>query len=844
MVRPCLLILLFSIFLFPSITISQDQTPFPFSTDSTHITVWNGDHYSPLFIKGVNLGIGVPGTFPGELAATRDDYRRWFRLIRDAGFNTIRIYTLHFPHFYEELRQFNLQNPNHPIFFFHGAWLEEEVVGYTEDLFELSDLFDQEIRENVDAVHGNAIIAPRQGKAYGTFTADVSAWNIAYIIGREVHPPEVVHTNTLYPNITSYIGRYFSIENTQASEAWMVNRLDNLVAYENDTYGTQRPVSFSSWPSLDPLSHPFEENDYETMASLDISNLDFSRAKAGVFASYHAYPYYPDYISKDPKYQPFYDYLGQNSYLGYLTYLKEHYKRMPLIIAEFGAPSSWGVAHYAHSGIHHGGLDELTQGKESVRMLQNIDAAGGGGGILFAWLDEWFKRTWITDALDFDPERRIIWHNITAAEQNFGLLGYRKNDFGWTRFEDFCNDCPVRSLDVGADFSFLKLRVNMDRHLPILDTLWVVFDTYDADLGESILPNGKVVNNRAEFALMITNYTAELYVTEAYDTYGLWHNVSSPAQLYRSTATDGAPWNIVRWRNNTFDKEVQYIGQLRVNRLDLPQSSMDAVRLKDDHIEIRLPWLLLNFTDPSRAQVLHDDRSTPERETRFSDGINFGIFYKNQSLETANRYLWEPWNHALNTEEYKKDSYAVIKENFIFLPGNPVARTDRFTVSTGETTHIGASEGVLVNDLSVDGTAMIAVLEETTQNGLINLRPDGSFSYRPNDGWTGEDRFTYRVRAGAHWSDAVTVTLNVDGTPTGGGFTGVYPNPSSGQITVVSEAVIDYIEVFNLMGNRILRSDVNAKSTQITLQHITPGLYFVRIFSGRQERVEKVTIIY
>lgn len=108
--------------IFPGISLSDDR--FPFSTDHRHITVWNGETYTPLFIKGINLGIAVPGTFPGELLATSEDYARWFRLIRDAGNNTIRIYTLHFPHFYEELARFYNANPNHPLLLFHGVWLK------------------------------------------------------------------------------------------------------------------------------------------------------------------------------------------------------------------------------------------------------------------------------------------------------------------------------------------------------------------------------------------------------------------------------------------------------------------------------------------------------------------------------------------------------------------------------------------------------------------------------------------------------------------------------------------------------------------------------------------------
>jgi hypothetical protein len=45
---------------------------------------------------------------------------------------------------------------------------------------------------------------------------------------------------------------------------------------------------------------------------------------------------------------------------------------MPLIIAEFGNPSSLGIAHYASNGIHHGGSDYQKQAKDNLRMLDNI----------------------------------------------------------------------------------------------------------------------------------------------------------------------------------------------------------------------------------------------------------------------------------------------------------------------------------------------------------------------------------------------------------------------------------------------------------------------------------------
>jgi hypothetical protein len=445
--------------------------------------------------------------------------------------------------------------------------------------------------------------------------------------------------------------------------------------------------------------------------------------------------------------------------------------------------------------------------------------------------------------VDFDPDRRIIWHNVTAAEQNFGLLGFRKQNTGTSLLESFCEGCPVESIEAGADFTYLRLTLNTPGHFAIDDTLWLSLDTYDAALGESVLPTGHVIENRAEFALMITSYKAELYVTEAYDLFGIWHGVSGPEQLYRSVATDGALWRMVRWKNNEFDEEVQFIGNMQVNRLNLPQSSLDAVRIYSDRIEIRLPWTLINMVDPSVARVMHDDRNTPETETRLSDGISLGIFYNEFETELSDRFLWELWNHALDAVEYTKASYEVVSEGLIKLPGNPVAKADTIQIAVDQINQIPAEDGLLVNDLSLDGTALSALIDKTPQYGIIDLEPDGSFSYFPETGRTGTDSFTYRVQAGYHLSEPVSVQLELGGTPTGSGFVNLYPNPSDGNFTIRSTATIDYLEIFSVLGQLIIKKDINNRQASISLEGYTPGVYFTRIHSGEEYQVKKFMIL-
>ena len=82
----------------------------PFIADGEFLKVFRNGSYEPIFLKGVNLGVAVPGTQPGELAASREQYAHWLQEIADADLNYIRTYTLHYPRFYEELENYNLAN--------------------------------------------------------------------------------------------------------------------------------------------------------------------------------------------------------------------------------------------------------------------------------------------------------------------------------------------------------------------------------------------------------------------------------------------------------------------------------------------------------------------------------------------------------------------------------------------------------------------------------------------------------------------------------------------------------------------------------------------------------------
>lgn len=669
-----------------------EKQQMPFTVSGNYIAQYRDDNYRPMILKGVNMGSSPPGYFPGEIAyAISDDtYERWINRMAEAGFNSVRVYTLHPPVFYEKLAEYNQRHPERPLLLFQGIWLEEVEDPWDLHCYDLINrrrAFRAEMEEVVDCINGNADLAFRYGKAYGIYKTDVSQWTAGYIIGREVAPQEIDTTNKFHPDLMEYSGRYFNISHGSASEVFVTEMLDHVVNYEDLNYNITRPVSFSSWPTLDPLDHPTEIHTDEDAASFDITKI--SRAGGpGLFASYHAYPYYPNFISQDPSYLGYSDSQGPNSYLGYLTAMKNHYADMPLVIAEFGIPSSWGSAHESYSSMDHGGYSEVQQGEKNMRLLNNMLDAGCGGGFMFAWMDEWFKRTWIVlyqeaEGIPAGGEMiptRQLWHNETSPEQCFGLLAFEQKERPpFVAYETDQPGGPLSSLKATHDEGFLYLEINSSEELAATDEFMIAIDTYRGNIGESQFPGGASMSNRSEFLLTFTleNDSARHHVTQAYDMKGLTvrFNLTDPAlQRFRSTITDGAPWNLMQWINDGFELYTQEIGKLPLEHaLTFTPGQRTAVAWSGKKITVRLPWTMLYFHDPTQMMVndgaeSYDGGYNFDIFTTSSDGIALSVLHKGVVTNSTNRYRWPSWLIVPPTVEREKASLFLVEQGLRSIP--------------------------------------------------------------------------------------------------------------------------------------------------------------------------------
>ena len=118
-------------------------------------------------------------------------------------------------------------------------------------------------------------------------------------------------------------------------------------------------------------------------------------------------------------------------------------------------------------------------------------------------------------------------------------------------------------------------------------------------------------------------------------------------------------------------------------------------------------------------------------------------------------------------------SYTVIEEDKESYPATvmieiipeginntPTANDDTYTVLANNELKI-SDPGVLSNDYDADNDSLQAIKVSNTIYGILNFNSDGSFSYKPSDGFTGTDSFTYYVSDSQSNSEIATVTIIV-----------------------------------------------------------------------------------
>lgn len=665
--------------------------------DNKYFYVYQDKKFKNMFIKGVNIGAAKPGYFPGEFGITKEDYLRWFKYIADMNANSIRVYTRLMPEFYEALYEFN-QKSKKPLYLFQGVWLNEDDILKYMDAYnpKIKDEAIKEEKQIIDIIHGNISIEKEKGHAGGSYTKDISKYVIGWIIGIEWDPDFVIETNEKNKERTSYSGRYFYTEGATAFETFLCELADEAAAYETEKYGMQRPLALSNWVTTDMLKHPNEPLENEDKVAVNIENIKRKETfKPGLFASYHIYPYYPDFMNYQKEYVNFKDDKGNiNTYKAYLKDLiKEH--TMPVLVAEFGIPASRGMAHVnIHSGFNQGFTDEKKQAKQLSSMLNDIYNEGYAGGLAFSWQDEWFKRTWNT--MDFDiPDRRPYWSNVQTNEQCFGLLAFDPGDKStcyidgdetdWSE-EPIIDENNIK-LNVKSDEGYIYIKLKAQDFNIDKDTLYIPIDIKDGQGNKKYKDENITFDRPIDFLIKIQGKDDSRILVDAYYDH-FYYVYSKKLKMQEEDKSfevnDSGIFNKIYLCLNRplylpEDKRELPLQKYETGKLMYgitnPNSeeynSLADHYIKEDVIEIRIPWQLLNIMDPSTKMIMDDLYNNDDFKNIQIEGFYIGAIYKKDSslIRTSmKQYTWGNWDVPKYHERLKK-SYYILKKTFMDIGG-------------------------------------------------------------------------------------------------------------------------------------------------------------------------------
>lgn len=639
----------------------KDVTTFV-KTEGDKIYIDKGDGYESFEIRGVNLGSGEPGEWSTDFDIDKETYLRWFKYIKELGANTIRIYTIQQDIFYEAFYEYNKDNPD-PLYVIHGVWVNDYVQNSHRDAYskDFYDTFLNDCKTMIDVVHGNKKLSLGRvaSAGSGSFVYDISEWVIGYILGVEWDDLTVAYTDDTYggkDGYTEYVGEYmYTTEEASPFEVMLCKVGDKVMEYESERYKNQKLVAFSNWPTTDPFEYSDRvKHFFMKCAYVDVEHIKTTdNVISGQFASYHVYPYYPDYLSYTDDWSQlgitdksvYINEKGQlNTYRAYLSMLTAHHS-IPVVISEFGVSTGRGIAQEdSNTGRNQGNMSEKDQGQAILDCYSDIMAAGCAGSCVFSWQDEWFKRTWNT-MYAVDMTRTPYWSDYQTNEQYFGLLSfdpgieqsvcYVDGDVSEWSEKDFITQNDGLSVSVKYDEKFIYFLV----HKPNLDleqdTIYLPMDITPKS-GSYYCKNQNLLLDRAADFLIVLNgkENSRVLVQEYYES--IRSTYSQNVYNFDSYVKENLPEidsplfipiNLVLKLDvkelyvdkDAISAELFETGKLKYGNANPKSPDFDS--LADfmecgDYIEIKLPWQLLNFADPSRMKI-HDD---------YYDG-NYGIEY-------------------------------------------------------------------------------------------------------------------------------------------------------------------------------------------------------------------------
>ena len=664
--------------------ISHEDVQASIKTDGKSFML-NNNNFS---IKAISLSMTIPQSDGISKNISKATYLRWFELIQDMNVNSIQIATIASPEFYQALKEYNLNNDT-PLYLIQGIDAGSYEKNSTADYFDksLKDKLIRDAKIMIDVIHGKRIIANSSVYPSGRFLSDVSKWTIAYIIGTEWNDVTVEYTNQLRKEDTVYEGTYLkTTEDSKPFERILTEIGDKIISYESRKYGEQRLISFGNTPQTDPFQYDIAITDYfNKFTTIDMEHIkQTDKVKSGLFASYQAYSSYPDYYSLS-------EIAYEDTYYEYLKSLNIHHT-IPVIISEFGYSTSRSTQKNTLNVNYGNGIyTEEEQGKMIIKSINTMKKAGISGFVIREWQDNWANNTWNTMHA-VDTTRSSYWHDVETSTQGYGILSFdpgkketkvvldgKKEE--WTKEDIVLKDNEL-TLSAKYDQVYLYLLVEKNNLDLDNDILYIPIDTTNRSGTKTSDIDNLTFDQNVDFLIKINGndnskimvqeryntlravYGRKVYFTDSYEKDNIPRKDSNKFEdIYLITSTQ----NLLR-ENGTYliQNEVTRVNTGKLTYGNGNPNSKEYNSLSDyyssgNQIEIRIPWQLLNFSDPTKMKIHDDYYEKYGVESYEIDKIQLGLGDGSKTI-SLKEYKLEKKKQEASYHERLKKSYQIIKD--------------------------------------------------------------------------------------------------------------------------------------------------------------------------------------
>ncbi len=185
----------------------------------------------------------------------------------------------------------------------------------------------------------------------------------------------------------------------------------------------------------------------------------------------------------------------------------------------------------------------------------------------------------------------------------------------------------------------------------------------------------------------------------------------------------------------------------------------DYITQVNEPLHIDAPSMLKNDLNPERDAFTLAIITNPANGN-ISDAVTSGTFTytPDANFTGSDQFQYKSLDSEGNLSEFVTVNIEVVES----FNRKPLGVGDNYFTQVDEPLHLDAP-GILINDIDPDGDAIsLAIITKPPHGNILNTVTNGSLTYTPNAGFSGNDSFTYKLLdSEGNLSDPVIVTIEV-----------------------------------------------------------------------------------